>query len=367
MCGAQMSQVSIPCLFMRGGTSRGPYLNQADLPEDREKLAEILIAAVGSGHPLNIDGIGGGAAVTTKVAMLSPSADDWANVDYFFAQVNVEEREVDFSPTCGNILAGVGPAAIEMGLVAANGPQTPVKILSTNTGARIEAIVQTPDGGVEYEGDAQIDGVPGSAAPVLLKFMGVVGSKTGSLHPSGAARETIDGVDVTLIDVAMPMMIARAADLGISGYETREVLDENADLFDRMEAMRLEAGRRMGLGDVSKSVVPKIGLLAEAREGGAVTARYFMPWKCHPSMAVTGGTCIASCCLAPGTVAEGVASAAAASPVTLKIEHPMGAMDVIVEHGQDDSGVDIRSAGILRTARLLMKGDLMIPGHVWNA
>ncbi len=362
-----MSQVSVPCLFMRGGTSRGPYLNRADLPEDREKLAEVLIAAIGSGHPLNIDGIGGGAAVTTKVAMLSPSEDDWADVDYFFAQVNVEEREVDFSPTCGNILAGVGPAALEMGLVAAKGAQTPVRILSTNTGARVEAVVQTPDGAVEYEGDARIDGVPGSAAPVLLKFMQVVGSKTENLHPSGVAKEAIDGVDVTLIDVAMPMMIARAADLGITGSETREALDEDSALFERIEAMRLEAGRRMGLGDVSKSVVPKIGLLSEPREGGAITARYFMPWKCHPSMAVTGGTCIASCCLAPGTVAAGMATYAEGSPVTLTIEHPMGAMDVIVEYERSNMAFDIRSAGILRTARLLMKGDLMIPAHVWNA
>ncbi len=362
-----MSQVSIPCLFMRGGTSRGPYLDRRDLPEDLEKLADVLIAAVGAGHPLNIDGIGGGAAVTTKVAMLSPSEDDWADVDYFFAQVNVEEREVDFSPTCGNILAGVGPAAIEMGLVQANSSETAVKILSTNTGARVEAVVQTPDGRVEYEGEAQIDGVPGTAAPVLLKFMQVVGSKTGSLHPSGEARESIDGVDVTLIDVAMPMMIARAADLGITGSETREALDEDRALFDRMEAMRLEAGRRMGLGDVSKSVVPKIGLLSEPREGGSVTARYFMPWKCHPSMAVTGGTCIASCCLAPGTVAEGIATREEGSPVTLTVEHPMGAMDVIVEYERNNREFDIRSAGILRTARLLMKGDLMIPEHVWNA
>ena len=362
-----MSQVSIPCLFMRGGTSRGPYLDRRDLPEDRKKLADVLIAAVGAGHPLNIDGIGGGAAVTTKVAMLSPSEDDWADVDYFFAQVNVEEREVDFSPTCGNILAGVGPAAIEMGLVQPGSGETAVKILSTNTGARVEAVVQTPDGGVDYEGDAQIDGVPGTAAPVLLKFMQVVGSNTGSLHPSGETREAINGVDVTLIDVAMPMMIARAADLGITGSETREALDEDRALFDRMEAMRLEAGRRMGLGDVPKSVVPKIGLLSEPREGGSVTARYFMPWKCHPSMAVTGGTCIASCCLAPGTVAEVVATRGEGSPVTLTVEHPMGAMDVIVEYERNNREFDIRSAGILRTARLLMKGDLMIPGHVWNA
>jgi len=361
-----VTQIPVPCLFMRGGTSRGPYFRRTDLPRDSDRLAKALIAALGAGHPLNIDGIGGGAAVTTKVAMLSPSRDPLADVDYFFAQVKVEEQAVDFSPSCGNILAGVGPAAIEMGLVSATDSETVVKILATNTGARIEAVVCTPGGRVQYGGQARIDGVPGTAAPVMLKFTQVVGSKTGSLYPTGAAKEMIDGTQVTLIDVAMPMMLLRAADLGITGYETRGELDENRALLERLEALRNEAGRRMGLGDVSASVVPKVGLLAEPRQGGTVTARYFMPWQCHPSMAVTGGTCIASCCLAPGTVAEGIATLTANSPATLVVEHPAGAMEIVMDYRHGAKVMDIRSAGILRTARLLMKGDLMVPAHAWS-
>ncbi|MEL7117120.1 MAG: PrpF domain-containing protein, partial [Pseudomonadota bacterium] len=187
-----MTQTAIPYLFMRGGTSRGPYMNRSDLPEDLDTLAEVLISMVGAGHPINIDGIGGGTAVTTKVAMLSPSDSEWADVDYFFAQVSVEERLVDFKPTCGNILVGVGPAAIEMGLIPATGDATEVKIHAVNTGARVRAEVQTRDGAVLYDGDAAIDGVPGTAAPIGLNFMDVVGGATGSMFPTGQRIDEID-------------------------------------------------------------------------------------------------------------------------------------------------------------------------------
>ena len=218
-----------------------------------------------------------------------PRSDDpAADVDYFFAQVAVEERLVDYGPTCGNILAGVGPAAVEMGLVPIAGDETRIRIRAVNTGALVEAVVQTPDGAVRYDGDAALDGVPGTAAPVALNFLDVVGSRCGTMLPTGKALDTIDGFEVTCIDVAMPMMIARAADLGITGHESQAELDENKTLFERMESLRLEAGRRMGLGDVSKSVTPKIGLIAEPRAGGHLTARYFMPWSTHPTMAVTG-------------------------------------------------------------------------------
>ncbi|MFC6760751.1 PrpF domain-containing protein [Sulfitobacter porphyrae] len=303
-----MTQTAIPFIFMRGGTSRGPYMNRADLPEDLDALAETLTAIVGSGHPLNIDGVGGGAAVTTKVAMLSRSDDEWAEVDYFFAQVSVEDRLVDFKPTCGNILSGVGPAAIEMGLVEAQEGQTTVNIRAVNTGARVAAIVQTPGKVVSYDGAAQIDGVPGTSAPVALQFMDTVGGVTGAFLPTGNLIDTIDGIEVTCMDVAMPLVIARAADFGLTGYETAAELDENAGFYARMEAIRLEAGKRMGMGDVSRSVTPKFGLLAPATQGGTIATRYFMPWKCHPSMAVTGAQCLASCVLTPGTVADGLAA-----------------------------------------------------------
>lgn len=361
-----MTQTAIPYLFLRGGTSRGPYFDRADLPEDRDDLADVLMAAVGAGHPLNIDGLGGGAAVTTKVAMLSRSERDDVEVDYFFAQVGVEERLVDFRPTCGNILSGVGPAAVEMGLVDASDPETRVRISSVNTGARVEAVVQTPGGRVRYDGDARIAGVPGTAAPVLLNFMDVVGSSTGALFPTGSAREEIDGIDVTCIDVAMPMVVARAKDFGLTGAETAAELDADRDFYARMEPIRVEAGRRMGLGDVSRSVTPKFGLLAPARGSGTVSARYFMPWDCHPAMAVTGSQCLASCVLSPGTVAEGLATRPEETPAIVTIEHPSGEIEVTVDYEMDADGFSLRSAGLLRTARLLARGELYVPESVWS-
>lgn len=361
-----MTQTAIPFLLMRGGTSRGPYMNRADLPQDLDTLAEVLIAIVGSGHPLNIDGLGGGAAVTTKVAMLSRSDDEWADVDYFFAQVSVEDRLVDFKPTCGNILSGVGPAAIEMGLVEAQEGQTPVKIRAVNTEARIAAIVQTPGKAVSYEGTVQIDGVPGMSAPVALQFMDTVGGVTGSFLPTGNLIDKINGIEVTCMDVAMPMVIAKAESFGLTGYETAAELDENADFFARMDAIRLEAGKLMGMGDVSKSVTPKFGLLAPATQGGTIATRYFMPWKCHPTMAVTGAQCLASCVLTPGTVAGGMATIPNETPAKITLEHASGTIDVVVNFENTTNGFDLKSAGLVRTARKLAAGEVFVPSRIWS-
>lgn len=359
-------QVAIPFLFMRGGTSRGPYFNRANLPDDPDHLARVLVAMIGAGHPLNIDGIGGGQAVTTKVAMLSPSEDEWADIDYFFAQVAVKEALVDYKPTCGNILAGVGPAAIEMGLVKSDRDETRVRVLSVNTGAKIEVIVQTPGGSVAYGGNTQIDGVPGAAAPVQLNFMEVTGAVTGAFLPTGSVQDTIAGIDVTCMDVAMPMVIARAVDFDLTGYETREELDANRNLLAKIEALRVEAGARMGMGDVSKSVTPKFGLLAAPREGGAVSARYFMPWACHPTMAVTGAQCLASCVLTPDTVAQSLAVPPNEQPALVAIEHPVGAINVIVDYDVGPDGMKICSAGLLRTTRKIAAGEIFVPVEIWK-
>lgn len=361
-----MTQTAIPYLFLRGGTSRGPFFRRSDLPEDRDTLSEVLMAVVGAGHPVNIDGLGGGVAVTTKVAMLSPSERGDCDVDYFFAQVAVDQRLVDYKPTCGNILSGVGAAAIEMGLVPAAEGETRVRIHAVNTGARVEALIQTPGGRVAYEGDAEIAGVPGTAAPVTLDFLDTVGSATGALLPTGKPIEVIDGIEVTCMEVAMPVMMARAADFGLSGYETAAELDTNRPFFARAEAIRLEAGRRMGLGDVAKSVTPKIAVLAPPRSGGTVAARYFMPWTCHPSMAVTGAQCIAACALLPGTVADGLGQGfTGRSPELVTIEHPSGQIEVTVSFERTEGGIDIKAAGLLRTARLLARGEVMVPASVW--
>ncbi|WP_424830360.1 4-oxalomesaconate tautomerase [Ruegeria sp.] len=360
-----MTQTAIPFIFMRGGTSRGPYFKRTDLPENPDTLSNVLIAVLGAGHPLNIDGIGGGAAVTTKVAMLSISEDDWADIDYFFAQVSVEEKLVDFKPTCGNILSGVAPAAIEMGLIKPAEDETEIRIRAVNTGAQVVAKVQTPGGHLTYEGRAEIAGVPGHAAPVQLSFRGVVGSSTGAFLPTGNLRDTVQGVDLTCMDVAMPMVIARASDFGLTGYETAEELDNNRAFFDRMEAIRIEAGQRMGMGDVSQSVTPKFGLFAPARAGGTISVRYFMPWKTHPTMAVTGAQCMASCALTPGTVADGLLERPEASPAEVALEHASGKIDVLVDY-VDTDGFTLNAAGLVRTARKLADGHVYVPRAVWE-
>ena len=356
-----MTQRAIPFHFLRGGTSRGPYFRREDLPEDLDVLGQVLSVAVGAGHPNNIDGLGGGVAVTTKVAMLSPSAEDGVDVDYFFAQVNVDAPTVDYKPTCGNILVGVGPAAIEMGMVEAGDPVTQVRIRAVNTGALVEAVVETPGGQVRYDGDVAIDGVAGTAAPVALNFLDVVGSKTGAMFPTGNRTDVIDGVPVSCVDVAMPMMIARAEDFGVTGYETREALEGDKALFARMETVRLKAGALMGLGDVSQSVTPKIGLIAPPKDGGHFAVRYFMPWSTHPTVAVTGSQCLAACALAPGTVADGITAEIPPAPAVVQIEHPLGLLDVTVDYALEGDALDFRSAGLVRTARLIARGEVLVP------
>lgn len=361
-----MRQRAVPFLFMRGGTSRGPYFLRSDLPADREKLAEVLIAVIGAGHPGNIDGMGGGSAVTTKVAMLSRSGHPDADVDYFFAQVSPAKRQVDFAPSCGNMLAGVGPAAIEMGLVRALDGVTTVRIRAVNTGALIEADIQTPRRRVAYDGTARIDGVPGTAAPIRLSFTKVAGAKTGALFPTGRRSEEIDGIAVSCIDAAMPMVFVRAADLGLTGYESKAEIDADRQTLGRIEAIRIEAGRRMGLGDVTRSVVPKFALVAPPQGEGVVASRYFMPWDCHPSYAVTGAICLSACVLAPGTVTTPIISRLAPPTANILIEHPSGVLEILADYAISGDGFELRKAGTLRTARKLASGQVFIPGAVWR-
>tara|TARA_B100000315_G_scaffold253514_1_gene292422 strand:- start:36 stop:1130 length:1095 start_codon:yes stop_codon:yes gene_type:complete len=361
-----MPQTAIPCIMMRGGTSRGPYFQLKDLPSDTPTRDRVLLSAMGSPHALQIDGIGGAESVTSKVAMVGPSSVEGCDVDYLFAQVSVDRPIVDTSPSCGNILSGIGPFAIETGLVAGQDGETRVLIYNVNTDSRIEAVVQTPGGTVEYEGDTAIDGVPGTAAPILLKFLDVDGSKTGALLPTGLAREEINGVAVTCIDVAMPMVIMAAAGVGKTGYESKAELDGDGAFFERIEAIRREAGRRMGLGDVTGKVIPKIGIISPPRDGGSITSRYFVPDKCHPSHAVTGGICLATCAVMEGSVADGLGVVERTAVESIVIEHPSGRLRV--ELGVDGHGADMAFAygGIVRTARPLFKGNIMVPAALWD-
>lgn len=355
-------QTSIPAIFMRGGTSRGLYFNRADLPDDRSLWDGILLAAFGSPDPRQVDGVGGTTSVTSKTCIISPSERDDCDVDYFFAQVSVDEAAVDYGPTCGNMLSGVGPYAIETGLVPAQDGETRVRIHQVNTGGLVEAVIPTPGGHVEFEGDAAIDGVPGTGAPILLNFMQAIGSYTDELFPTGKKTEQIDGIDVTLVDAAMPVMVMRAEDVGKTGFETPAELNDDSDFFARVEAMRREAGSRMGLGDVSGMVVPKIIIAAPPRADGNITSRYFVPDRMHETHAITGGIALAYACQAEGTVVHPLAKPVAdGGQAKFSIEHPAGQLHLMLTFGDDG---DIAAAGIIRTARMIMQGSVMIPERV---
>jgi 2-methylaconitate cis-trans-isomerase PrpF len=357
-------QTSIPCVIMRGGTSRGPFFLASDLPADPKQRDEVLLAAMGSPHEYQVDGIGGAMPLTSKVAIISRSKRTDADVDYLFAQVLVDEAIVDTKPNCGNMLVGVGPFAIEAGLVPAGDPETVVRIFNVNTQSLVEAIVQTPGGRVTYEGTAAIDGVRGTAAPIGLNFTSAIGAVTGKLLPSGKPLDVIDGVDVSCVDVAMPMILMRAEQLGKTGYETPNELDADKALMERMEAIRRKAGVLMGMGDVSKAVVPKIGLLSAPRGGGTITSRYFVPYECHKAHAVTGTVCVASACAIPGTVASQLVRLPPPPQGILTIEHPSGKIAIDLDADFDGKEV-LRRAALVRTARRIFEGSVLVPRQVW--
>lgn len=354
-------QLAIPCILLRGGTSKGPYFRTTDLPADPAARDRVLLTAMGSPDARQIDGIGGADPLTSKVAMVQPSTREGVDVDYLFAQVGVADAVVDTSPSCGNMLAGVGPFAIERGMVAATGDLTRVVIHNVNTDSRIEALVQTDADGVVYDGDTVIAGVPGSAAAVRLNFMDIVGSKTGALLPTGQLRDKIGGIETTLIDVAVPTMVLRAGDLGKTGYETPAELDADHDFFSRLEAMRQEAGRRMGLGDVTGKVIPKVAILAAPRDGGHICARYFVPHKAHAAFAVTGALCVSTVAVLEGSVSDGLALRPEGDDREILIEHPSGMIDIALRTEGRGADLQVVSGGAIRTARKLFAGEVFVP------
>ena len=358
---------AIPSLMMRGGTSRGLFFLARDLPRDRAAIGEILLSAMGSYDPTQIDGVGGATTLTSKVAIVDRSAEAGVDVDYLFAQVGVHDAVVDWGPTCGNILSGIGPFAIERGLIEAEDGETRVRIRLVNTGALVEAVIQTPGRKVAYEGGTAIDGVPGTAAPVILNFVEATGSKTGALFPTGKRLERIEGIEVTLVDATMPAMVLRAADAGITGYESAAALDANKDFFARVEHMRLEAGRRMGLGDVSGQVIPKVMLLAPPKHGGVIASRYLVPMRTHAAHAVTGAISLAACIGSSGTICAGIADPSAINDGVMEIEHPSGKLGVSLRMSDDGETAVIESAGVVRTCRLLFAGDVMVPDRAAKA
>ncbi|MGE0745546.1 MAG: 4-oxalomesaconate tautomerase [Rhodospirillales bacterium] len=354
-------QTRIPAVMMRGGTSKGLYFLADDLPADVATRDAVLLAAMGSPDARQIDGVGGADPLTSKVAIVSRSTRPGIDVDYLFAQVVVDQAVVDTKPNCGNMLAGVGPFAIEQGLVAARDGETTVRIFMVNSDSVAEAVIQTPGGEVEYEGAARIDGAPGTSAPIPIGFLDTEGSACGSLLPTGNVVDVIDGVPCTLIDNGMPVVVFEAAAVGRTGYESRDALNADAELKARIEAIRLKAGPMMNLGDVARQVVPKMTLVAPPRAGGSVCTRTFIPHVCHAAIGVLGAVTAATACVLPGAPAARVAVLPEGRRKVVSVEHPTGEFSVELEM----DGTKVARAALLRTARRLFEGNILVPRPVW--
>ena len=358
-------QTPIRCMLMRGGSSKGLYFRAEDLPADTSLRDRVLVAAMGAGAR-QIDGAGGAHPLRSKIAIVSPSRSGDADIDYLFAQVVVGENRVDTTPNCGNMLAGVGAFAVENGLVRARNGVTRIRVRMLNSGNLCELEISTPGGAVSYDGDARIDGVPGTSAPVICNYLDVAGSACGSLLPTGNVTDEADGVAVTCIDNGMPVVVLRAEDLGRTGYESREELDGDDALKRGLEAIRLKLGPRMNLGDVTDKVVPKMSLIAPPRAGGHVCTRTFIPHDCHAAIGVLGAVSVATACILSGSVADGIARVPDGSVRHMSVEHPSGEFSVTLEVGGTRERPTVLKVGLLRTARLIMRGVVFVPTGVWD-
>jgi 4-oxalomesaconate tautomerase len=367
MAMSHFSQTRIACTLMRGGTSKGPFFLASDLPGDVQLRDRVLLAVMGSPDPRQIDGVGGADPLTSKVAIISRSSRPGIDVDYLFAQVSIDRSLVDVTPNCGNMLAAVGPFAIEHGIVPSRNPVTPVKIYMVNTGNVAVAHSPTPSGHVSYEGDASIAGVPGTSAPIRIDFLDTAGSVCGTLLPTGHAVDQLDGIDATLIDNGMPVVVLRAADFGKSGHESPTELDADKAFKQRLEEIRILAGERMGLGDVRSKVIPKMTLVAPPRAGSDVATRTFIPHKCHAAIGVLGAVTVGTACVLPGSVAYHIATQRSGSVKNFSVEHPSGEFSIEIEVDQNaNGGLKVIRSSLIRTARALFQGDVLIPSHVWD-
>jgi 4-oxalomesaconate tautomerase len=345
---------------MRGGTSRGPFILESDLPADVESRDAALLRIMGSPDARQIDGLGGADPLTSKVGIVRPGRTAGVDLEFLFAQVSVTEARVDTTPNCGNMLAAVVPFGIETGLVEARGEVSTLRVLTRNTGTLSDIEVQTPGGRVEYEGNARIDGVPGTAAPINIRFLETAGSVCGSLLPTGRLIDRIGGVDVTCMDNGMPVVMMAAQAFGVTGYESREQLNGNSELKKAIEAIRLLAGPMMNLGDVARKVVPKMCLVAPPVAGGNISTRTFIPHDCHAAVGVLGAVTVATAAVLPGSVANHLALVPVGNPKTLSVEHPSGEFSVVLTLDPQDPTTVI-GAALLRTARLIMRGEVFVP------
>ena len=348
---------------MRGGTSRGPFFLDSDLPKDVAQRDALLLAVMGSPDARQIDGLGGADPLTSKVGIIRRGESPGVDLEFLFAQVSVKEARVDTTPNCGNMLAAVAPFGLETGLVKAAGDVTTLRVLTRNTGTLSDIEVRTPGGRVEYSGEARIDGVPGTAAPINISFLETAGSVCGSLLPTGHVVDRFDGVEVTCIDNGMPVVIMSAEALVVTGYETRDELNANGALKQKIESIRLQAGPVMNLGDVLKKVVPKMCLVARPKSGGHICTRTFIPHDCHSAVGVLGAVTVATAAVMPGSVANRYAVVPPGLSKTLSVEHPSGEFSVVLAMNPANPSEVLRAA-LLRTARLIMRGEVFVPfGH----
>ncbi len=361
-------QTPIPCLLMRGGTSKGAFFNQDDLPSDPATRDKLLLAVMGSPDKRQIDGLGGAHPLTTKVAIVGRSRTPGVDLDFLFAQLQPDQDTVDTTPNCGNMLAAVVPFALETGLFEAQGDgpdaTTTLRVLTLNTGMQCDISVHTPGGIVSYDGDARIDGVPGRSAAITINFLDTAGSVCAGLLPTGRVKDLIDGIEVSCIDNGMPLVILRAADVGRSGHEGVDELNADVGLKARIEQLRIACGHAMGLGDVTRKNYPKMTLVSAPRAGGSLATRSFIPHVCHDAIGVLAAVTVATACVLDGSVCDGLAAVPAGDVKRVSVEHPTGEFSVELALDPADPQRVTRAA-LLRTARLLMRGQAMVPAAVW--
>lgn len=350
---------------MRGGTSRGPFFKASDLPADTATRDRVLLAVMGSPDRRQIDGLGGAHPLTSKVGIVSESSLPGVDLEFLFAQLQPDKETVDTTPNCGNMLAAVVPFALESGLLEARGESSTFRVLTLNTGMQCDITVATPGGRVEYEGEARIDGVPGNSAPITINFLDTAGSVCSGLLPTGKVRDQIDGLAVTCIDNGMPLVILRAADVGRTGYESVAEMNADTELKDRLERLRIACGHAMGLGDVTQRNYPKMTLVAPPRDGGSLTTRSFIPHVCHDAIGVLAAVTVATACVLDGSVTEGIARVPDGAVKSVSVEHPTGEFSVELELDPADPQ-NVTRAALLRTARLIMRGEVMVPSAVWK-
>lgn len=358
-------QHPIPCLFMRGGTSRGPFFNEADLPADTAHRDRVLLAAMGSPDKRQIDGLGGAHPLTSKVGIVRRSQVAGVDLDFLFAQLQPDKDTVDTTPNCGNMLAAVVPFAIETGLIKAQGDTTTLRVLTLNTDMQCDITVQTPGGRMSYEGDARIDGVPGSSAPIKINFLDTAGSVAPGLLPTGNVRDVIDGIEVTCIDNGMPLVIFKASDVGRSGYESVDQMNADTELKARIERLRIACGHAMKLGDVTSKNYPKMTLIAAPQHGGSLSTRSFIPHVCHDAIGVLAAVTVGTACVLDGSITQGIAVVPPGNAKTISVEHPTGEFSVELEIDPANPQNVLRAA-LLRTARLIMRGEVMVPAALYR-